>query len=244
MDASSRDSPAWQAALVEEQRRAGAALLGVADLGCLPENVRDGLPRALSIAVALDPTVVAGLADGPTRAYHTEYQRANSLLASLGKAAAATIEAHGFAARAGAVTVKVVQGDGTTLLPHKTVATLAGLGWIGHSAVLVTPAFGKAVRLTTVLTDAPWTCGKPVRRSRCGNCRACVDACPGGAVTGHPWEPGIARDRLFDFAACKKTASRLAAAQGIHETICGICILACPWTRRYLRRSLPPERNP
>lgn len=226
---------AWQGELVASLKLAGAALVGFADLSCLPPNVRRGFPRAISIAASLEPSVIAGLASGPTTAYHAEYDRANAALAELAGLATRSIEARGFAAVASAVTVKVVDGDGATALPHKTVATRAGLGWIGHSALLVTPEFGKCVRLASVLTDAPLMCAEPVQESRCGRCRGCVEACPAGAVTGHPWSPGIARNRIFDAAACKKKASSLAAEQGIDVTICGICILACPWTRRYLR---------
>jgi epoxyqueuosine reductase len=251
VDPASPDEPAWQADLALRLREAGAALVGFADLTPLPQATRHGLPRALSLAVALDPAIVAGLTAGPTTAYHVEYQRANELLARLADQAVATLQAHGFVARTSAVTVKVVVGDGGTPLPHKTVATHAGLGWIGHSAVLVTPRFGKAVRLASVLTDAPLACAAPVDRSRCGTCRACVDACPAGAIKGVPWSAGIARDRIVDVLACEPKASALARAQGIDVTICGICILACPWTRRYLRRSgidvdageLPSERG-
>jgi epoxyqueuosine reductase QueG len=45
------------------------------------------------------------------------------------------------------------------------------------------------------------------------------------------------RDQIYDAAACRKKASELATEQGIEETICGICIFACPWTQRYLRRN-------
>jgi epoxyqueuosine reductase len=241
---SAREQPAWQPELVAVLRRAGASLVGFADLSGLPANTRADLPRAVSIAVALAPAIVAGLTDGPTRAYHADYERANALLARLGELAEATLKAHGFAALTSAVTVKVVEGDGSTLLPHKTVATLAGLGWIGHSALLVTPAFGKAVRLVTVLTDAPLDCAKPLRKSHCGRCRACVDVCPAGAIKGEPWSPGVARHHLVDAAACKVRASALATAQDIHVIICGICILACPWTGRYLHRSLGVATQP
>jgi epoxyqueuosine reductase QueG len=235
------EAPAgWQRELVASLKLAGAALVGFADLSHLPSDVRSGLPRAISIAVALDPWVVAGLVSGPTTAYHSEYNRANAALAELAALATAFIAARGFVAKAGAVTVKVVDGDGATMLPHKTVATCAGLGWIGHSALLVTPEFGKSVRLASVLTDALLACAEPVRETRCGRCRNCVDACPAGAVTGYPWSPGIARDRMLDAAACKEKASTLAAGQGIDVTICGICVLACPWTRRYLRRRGQP----
>jgi epoxyqueuosine reductase len=233
----SQSTPAWQAQLADELRSAGATLVGFADLTDLPDTVRAGLPRAVSIGVALAPQVVQGLTAGPTPDYHAEYARVNALLGRLAAETVRTIEALGFAARTSAVTVKVVHGDGATALPHKTVATRAGLGWIGDCALLITPELGAAVRLASVLTDAPLTSGAPIDVSRCGTCSACVDACPAHAVTGTPWHAGIARDQLLDVSACKKMASSLATAQGIDVIICGICVNACPWTQRYLRRS-------
>ena len=226
-----------QAELVAALERGGAAAVGFADLSVVSPELRAGLPRGISILVALDPNIIAGLSHGPTPEYYEEYGRANALLGKLVDQAVDFLRARGFAAQTTAVTVKVVDLLGSRSLPHKTVATRAGLGWIGHSAVLVTPGFGKAVRLTSVLTDAPFACGAPVTESKCGTCRACVNACPAGAITGRSWKAGIAREELYDAAACRRTALGLATAQGIDETICGICILACPWTRRHLRRS-------
>ena len=45
---------------------------------------------------------------------------------------------------------------------------------------------------------------------------------------------------MVDVAACKETASALASRQGIDVTICGICVRACPWTRRYVKRAGVP----
>ena len=42
-----------------------------------------------------------------------------------------------------------------TALPHKTIATRAGIGWIGKSALLVTAKYGSAIRLSSILTDTP-----------------------------------------------------------------------------------------
>lgn len=215
---------------------AGASLVGFADLGCLPAEARAGFPRAVSLGVALNPAVVGGLSAGPTRAYHAEYDRVNALLAALSQQTARALELHGYAAATSSVTVKVVEGDGATALPHKTVATRAGLGWIGDCALLITPTFGSAVRLASVLTDAPLVCDQPVSESRCGTCHACVDACPAGAVVGEHWREGSARERLLDVASCKRVASALATAQGIDVIICGVCVLACPWTQKYLGR--------
>jgi epoxyqueuosine reductase len=217
---------------------AGASRVGIADLSPLPPQVRRGLPTGISIARALDPRVVAGLADGPTAAYHAEYDRVNAELARLSQLAAGLLRARGHRAEHGTPTVRAAgPGADATPLPHKTVATRAGLGWIGHSALLVTPAHGCAVRLTSVLTDAPLPAAKPVDRSRCGTCRRCVTACPAAAISGRPWAPGLPREAFYDAGACRERASALASARGIDVTICGICIRACPWTQRYLRRA-------
>jgi epoxyqueuosine reductase len=217
---------------------AGASLVGVADLSPLPEEASRGLPTGVAIALALSPQVVAGLEAGPTAAYQAEYHRANAELARLAAAAADLLRARGHRAEHAPPTVRAVAaGSDPVPLPHKTVATRAGLGWIGHSALLVTPDFGCAVRLTSILTDAPLPAAAPVERSRCGTCRRCVDACPAAAISGRPWAPGLPREAFYDAGACREKATALAASRGIEVTICGICIRACPFTQRYLRRA-------
>lgn len=54
----------------------GASLIGFADLTVLPAEVRLNLPRAVVFAVALAPNIVAFLREGPTKEYHSEYERA------------------------------------------------------------------------------------------------------------------------------------------------------------------------
>ncbi|MBC7258423.1 MAG: epoxyqueuosine reductase [Chloroflexi bacterium] len=217
--------------------RRGAALVGFADLAEIPPEARKGFPRAVSIAVALDPAVVAGIRHGPTRAYLQEYHRANALLGNLAQAAADALRARGFRAAFGAATVAGVEfGHYDTPLPHKTVATRAGLGWIGRCALLITERYGSAVRLITVLTDAPLNPAAPVDASRCGACTACVEACPGGAIAGGLWRAGLPREALVDPDACYRTTRQFAPAIGAEPSIgiCGACIAACPWTQRYV----------
>ena len=66
-------------------------------------------------------------------------------------------------------TTKAVKQDDNwcTPLPHKTVATRTGLGWIGKNCLLVTKEYGSAVRLSSLLTDAPLPAGTPddIRKS-------------------------------------------------------------------------------
>jgi epoxyqueuosine reductase len=226
------------AQLTSELLSHGAVLVGFADLGEISPDARLGLPVGISIAVPMTPDIVAGVRNGPTNEYYAEYKRLNSLLSSLGTLAADYITQRGHKAVAFAPTNAGFDlATLTTRLPHKTVATRAGLGWIGKTALLVTKPFGPAVRLTTVLTDAAFPSGQPINASRCGDCRACVDLCPAHAATGTDWNIGAGRDSFFNAAACRKTARELSAKIGVDESCCGMCIAACPWTQAYIRRS-------
>jgi epoxyqueuosine reductase len=226
----------------------GACLVGYADVQVLPHEVRKNLPAAVSIAVPLEPRIIAAIDDGPTFAYWAEYRRVNALLEVLARRTVTLLEANGHQARWLAPTITATDPftnssvsynplNMSTVLPHKTAATLSGLGWIGKCALLITREFGSAVRITTVLTDAALPAGKPCDTSRCGSCDECVQACPGHAVSGKLWSAGITRESLFDAFACRKTAYEQAARIGVHETICGRCIVACPHTQKYLKKA-------
>ena len=217
----------------------GADLIGFASLREVPAGVRDNLPLGLSIAVALNPLIVAGIEEGPNPPYFEEYKRVNLLLDTLSDQAARFLMERGHkAVNLLATNAGIDPETFSTRLPHKTVATRAGLGWIGKCALLVTREFGSAVRLTTVLTDADLITGEPVNISQCGDCTACADVCPGQAVSGRDWQVGMLRESLYDVFACRETAHEFEKRRkGVSDSICGICIAACPWTKKYLKRA-------
>jgi epoxyqueuosine reductase QueG len=227
--------------LEQHLRDQGAVLVACADLLALPEEVRSGLPVGVCIGVALAPQIVGEIENGPTTAYAAEYDRANALLQRLADAGAAFLQGRGFRAMALRPTLaKLDPANLATPLPHKTMATLSGMGWIGKCALLVNETYGTAVRYGTVLTDAPLPVGTPVESSHCGTCTACVDACPAGAASGRAWEPGLKREEFFNAGACYEEAVRQGTKAG-GRIICGICIPACPHTHRYRIRP-PPTR--
>jgi len=115
----------------------------------------------------------------------------------------------------------------------KYAAVQAGLGWIGKNGVLVTRKFGPRVRLGAILMDYPLDCGNPVKKSFCGTCNACVEACPWKLIKGINWTVSSKRDALLDYQLCNKKRSEYLEICGRkHE--CGHCILACPrGTREY-----------
>ena len=217
----------------------GANMVGFADLHDIPPDIREGFPLGVSIAVALNPEIVSRIEKGPTRQYHAEYQRVNQLLDSLGHNTAQFLEERGYRAQWSAATNANIDADTlATRFPHKTVATRAGLGWIGKCALLVTWPYGSAVRITSVLTDASLSIDDAVNTFNCGDCHACVDVCPGQAPSGIEWQINLHRDGFFDAFACRNAARELAIRKiKRRETICGMCIAVCPWTQKYIVKS-------
>ena len=185
------------------------------------------LPTAVSVLMRIDPLVVRTLRDGPTAEYAREYLRLNLALDDAAGTLTDVLRAHGNAAEQVPATTPG-GGNGNRPFPHKTAATSAGLGWIGKTALFVSQEFGPAVRLATVFTDLELPAGEAVLDGRCGACRDCVDACPADCGRDVTWRAGMAREELFDAAACRHHMSLHRAA---HEEICGICIGACPLSR-------------
>lgn len=141
----------------------GAAQMGVADLRGL---VPSGLETGVAVLVSLPRDLVRALQTAPTRAYYAAYHTLNAQLDRIVTRGADFLEQAGYRARA-QTTSAVVQDDGwSTPLPHKTVATRAGLGWVGRSCLLVTRAYGSAVRLSSLVTDAPLPWDPPVEERR------------------------------------------------------------------------------
>ena len=223
----------------------GASLVGFADIGTLSFEITGGFPRAVSIAKVLEMEIIREISNGPTRKYYAEYKRINDSLEQICERAVKFFTKMG--KRAEAVMATTDEFDQVTLstrVQHKTIATRAGLVWIGKSALLVTKEYGPAVRLATVLTDAEFEVAEPVDESQCGQCRRCLEYCPADAILGENWNAGASRESIYDAFACRKTAQRLSEAQGIDSAICGICINVCPWTQKYIERELKaPEQH-
>ncbi|MHC6178437.1 4Fe-4S double cluster binding domain-containing protein [Clostridium sp. JNZ X4-2] len=214
----------------------GASIVGFADLKDIPEDQRENYRYGISIAVAMNPYIIAGIKNGPTKDYYAEYARVNELLDNLDEYAAKIIRQYGF--KALPKVKRIIQTDKTTLkttLPHKTVATRSGIGWIGKCALLVTKEFGSAVRLSTILTDAELNIGLPINESKCGKCSTCTSFCPSNAVLGINWSINTDRSNYFDAFKCRDEAQKRSNELGVEERICGKCIFVCPWTQKYLK---------
>jgi epoxyqueuosine reductase QueG len=167
---------------------------------------------------------------GPTHRYFHHYRTVNAFLDMCALKSIIYLQREGYAACAIPAS-QSTGGDGLSGdFPHKTAANMAGLGFIGKSALFVSMDFGPRVRLVTVLTDMPLQ-SHGITEPRCGDCRACVNACPCDAITGSTWTKETPRDALVDAALCSRWMKQKYQHIG-RGVVCGICAAVCPFGKQ------------
>jgi len=203
----------------------GADLVGFADLRKLkgiftfPEDMINEYPYGVSIAIGLDK--------------YGKYRNASEddfafpLLDKIAHELKRHIESKGYSAKVIAADKRVAPNNILYWhgeISHKAVAKTAGIGWIGRSTLLVTPALGPRVCLATVLTDMPLSTGRPME-NRCGNCRICISACPLDALRHSRFEdhPRKVEDAI-DVRKCGSFVNKTWR----NLDLCYECMLACP----------------
>jgi epoxyqueuosine reductase len=216
----------------------GATKVGFANLkNALPEEF-GYLNTGISVILRLSDEILSQIKEKPTHAYFHHYRTANSLIDQITFKIASKLQEWGYLAMPIAASQSINTGDGNSykgLFQHKTTATMAGLGWIGKSACLVTEEYGPRIRLGTVLTNMEAIYGEPVTESQCGQCVKCFRACPGLAIRGNNWYQGIPREELLDARACSMHMHNHYQHIG-RGSVCGICVKVCPKGKKIIKR--------
>lgn len=214
-------------------RRRGADLVGIGDLGGVEGC---DFKTGIAVAVVLPRHIITGLQKAPTEEYYHVYHSLNQKLNEIVSAGEDFLKERGYEAYAQTTERVKPAPSKISRLPHKTVATRAGLGWIGKNCLLVTPQYGSGVRISSLLTNAPLQSGAPIDRSRCGACSLCVRLCPAQALKGALWTAGVEREAILDIEECyKKQVEIMSKNTGIETDLCGKCFAVCAYTRRYLK---------
>lgn len=215
-----------QTQLKSLSKELGADLVGFCDLETSPVRELPTLRYALSIGVKLSDAVLKTIENAPSFVYFQHYRIANTLLDSIAFRLARFLEEKGYLAMPIAASQSLGKNNPYQgILPHKTAAVKAGLGFVGKSGLFLSEKYGSKVRLATVLTDAPLQSELPVIENGCGNCELCKNACPAGAIYGQL--PTTNGERNFDAEKCSRYMKEHFQDVG-RGSVCGVCIKVCP----------------
>jgi len=224
-------------------RKLGVDFYGVADLSPAEEAIvaqggeaLAGYHRAVSIGIRMVDDIVDLLPEHRQErsvavSYLSHcYDVINDRLDAITSRLAGEIQNQGMRAMPVSAAGRHDQERICGLFSNKMAARLAGLGWIGKSCLLVTPAAGPRVRWASVLTDAPLQPTGAPSDEACGKCTECVDICPVGAFTGRAFDAGEPREARYDAGACQAYLMKIRKETG--WGVCGLCVAACPHGRR------------
>lgn len=190
-------------------------------------HARTVLPSARSVVmVALDyspnhqipenngQAAISCYAQGPD--YHVIIKDRLKLLATQLKALKPELEARPFV--------------DTAPLVERAFAREAGLGWIGKNACLLAKGRGSYFFLAGLALNIELP-ANDASSAHCGSCRACLDACPTGALLS-PYE--LDARLCISYLTIEHRGAwpeHLREAVGPHVFGCDICQAVCPWNR-------------
>jgi epoxyqueuosine reductase len=120
----------------------------------------------------------------------------------------------------------------TSPMMDKAWAARAGLGWIGKHTNLITKEFGSWVFLGELLLSIELDYDSTIEPDHCGKCRACIDACPTGAIIA-PYQLDATRCISYGTIELREPELPEPIKSNLEGWVfgCDICQDVCPWSR-------------
>ena len=118
------------------------------------------------------------------------------------------------------------------------LATRSGLGWRGKHTLVLNRDAGSMFFLGEIYVDVALP-STPAVQGHCGNCTACIDVCPTGAILG---PQRLDARRCISYLTIEHAGSiplELRPLIGNRIYGCDDCQLVCPWNKYAQRATLP-----
>lgn len=133
----------------------------------------------------------------------------------------------------------------TAPIDERYWAVQAGLGWKGRSCQLIIPRVGSFFFLgVLLLTPEADAYDHPVPE-RCGNCHACMDACPAHALLGNGTMDARRCLSYLTIEYRGELSDETANQMGTCFYGCDRCAEACPWNKKATSTTEPAfQPNP
>ena len=129
-------------------------------------------------------------------------------------------------------------------LLDKAWAEEAGLGWIGKHSNVIHSVRGSWMVIGHLITSEALVADQPAA-SRCGRCRACLDACPTQAIT-EPFVVDSRRCIAYHTIENRSPALPAPIADSLGPWVagCDICQDVCPFNQADVPSSDDPDMQP
>lgn len=222
-------------AILEQSRKLGATLAGVASVAALRQSPshqaedHQNWPEEARAAVVLALTHPAAAPELDWWDGRAGGSPGNRRLMGVGRKLSQWIQRE-LRCRVRALPYGIEKG-GKFL---KDAAVLAGMGVIGRNNLLITPSHGPRLRLRALLLDIDLGAASPIAFDPCAGCDApCLRACPQNAFRSGRYHRPLCRRQM---AQDEKGANRmvdigLMVVRDRRVRYCRACELACPVAR-------------
>ena len=114
---------------------------------------------------------------------------------------------------------------------EKAWAARAGVGWVGKNSLVLRRGMGSYFFLAVIVTTLELEPDEPIADG-CATCRACIDACPTGAITA---PKVVDARRCISYQTIEnrgEVPAEIARKQRDWVFGCDICQEVCPYNRR------------
>lgn len=114
---------------------------------------------------------------------------------------------------------------------ERSWAQKSGIGWIGKHSLLIQKARGSFFFLAEIICDLELEYDEPFHTDHCGNCTACIDACPTEAIIA---DKVVDASKCISYFTIELKGDLPTTFQDKFEDWmfgCDICQDVCPWNR-------------